>query len=66
MCVIQKKDGKGEEQVDDTQPSDHFSATTIWIERSMRERRRLEHKPTDHGPDLLTSMLFGSRVSKAS
>lgn len=66
MCVIQKKDGKGEEQVDDTQLSDHFSATMIWIERSMRERRRLEHKPANHGPDLLTSVLSGARVSRAS
>lgn len=38
MCVTQKKDGKGEEQVNDTRRLDHFSATTIWIEKSMLER----------------------------
>jgi hypothetical protein len=38
VCVIQKREGKGEEQVNDTQLLDHFSATMIWIERSMLER----------------------------
>lgn len=38
MCSIQKREGKGKERVNDTQLLDYFSATMIWIERSMLER----------------------------